>query len=167
MKEAYETERKKIIQERQRIILAIAEQQRNLATSADLNYHVNRVFSLASFGYYNSDCPVLMPKGVEVQLNPIAQQTGAPIGNGLVYLVETNRNAVYSFYPGSKLSFNPSEKNIAWMVTSDGRLAIADVAEFAKVDPGRGSCDMKFKVFDKKPKTPEEVRIILSPYVQL
>lgn len=165
--EAERIRQENFTQEQARLWKEGEAQRKAWEAQAQLRGDVLRAFTVARFGFYNSDTPCMLPKGIETMVQPVAQQNGTPISTNLVYLVETSRNAIYTIYQGSKLSFNPSQRNIAWTITSDGKLAVADAKEFANVDAKKDSCEMKFKVFEKQPKTAEEVKQLLSPYVQI
>ncbi|MDZ4664685.1 MAG: hypothetical protein SGJ15_07395 [Bacteroidota bacterium] len=68
---------------------------------------ITRVFRISNFGIFNSDCPHTMPSSAE-EIQPIFVSTGAKeeILASAIYLIETNRNMVYTYAAASKMKID-------------------------------------------------------------
>ncbi len=123
------------------------EQQESLTYSRFVNSSRNtaqassraviRVFSLANFGIFNSDCPSMLPQGRIVDLaltdkDNAEENKDSLIQHNKVFLVEKNKNAIYTYtdYNLNKFSYNPASTNMIWTVTKDNKLAVLKFDEF-------------------------------------
>ncbi|MBL4754031.1 MAG: hypothetical protein JKY52_10625 [Flavobacteriales bacterium] len=145
-KEAYEADLAKWKQKRQEQ-LAKWEAQRKQFEEAQrrkkerflTQQQVTRAFKITSFGTWNCDSPVPQPKGKSVAAT-FTDQNGNPLLFTSVYLVQKDRNAMFTYSAGMlhKFKFNPDEQNVIWGVTSDNRLAIFKADRFSEIpDKGR------------------------------
>jgi hypothetical protein len=102
---------------------------------------ITRIFQINKFGIFNSDCPKNLPQGSLFALNLVDKddEEGKTLGIDKVYLVEKNKNALYTYYSINKFSYNPSSKNLLWTVTSDNKLAIFSYDDFSSISTiGKG-----------------------------
>ncbi len=139
----YETEQKELIRKRE-------EQIANYYNSMDSNEKVLRMFSVNSFGVYNSDCARTYPKGVLCTANIKNEQK-----NNLrcydVYLVDKQRNGLftYSRNPLTNFSFDPTSKNMLWTV-EDGVLYWLKPEQFGSISGSDGAKDLIMNRVDQK-----------------
>jgi hypothetical protein len=109
---------------------------------------ITRVFSINKFGIFNSDCPKNLPQGSLFALKLVDRDSRKKaISFNTLYLVEKNKNALYTYYNVNKFSYNPQSKNTLWTVTSDNKLAVFSNEDFRAIKSiGKGEeliVDMK------------------------
>lgn len=136
----YQTENKKAIKSLTNKQKALSQQLNSFSNEvkyqASVEGFVTRLFTINSFGIYNSDCPQRMPKGqllaVEyLKKSESSQKDTLKLKN--LYLVEENKNTLYTLGPTSNLSYNPNNKCVLWGVTVDDKLVIYTSKEFEKI----------------------------------
>lgn len=162
-----EEEYAKLTAERNAQIAAIQQRmaseaaQRN-ATSATTDI-IYRSFMVSSFGIWNSDCPLNMPKGLMVSAKFTDKNNKELVFNTL-YLVEKGKNAVYSLmnYDYSKFTFNPESENLLLGVTQDNKIAIFKPEDFAALGNIDKSCNFKMNVLKENFKNSDEVKAYLE-----
>jgi len=84
---------------------------------------VYRTFQVQNFGIYNSDYPQNLPNELIVQAK-FKDGSGNTIQPQTIYLIEKGKNAVYTYYSGAKLGFNPTAKNVIIMVINNKLYAV-------------------------------------------
>ncbi|MDQ3046130.1 MAG: hypothetical protein M3R27_01180 [Bacteroidota bacterium] len=116
-----------------------------------------RVFSVNNFGYFNADCPLVRPGGVDC----IANLTGSG-GHVLhvygVYHVDKLRNALFTYTrnPLTTFSFNPKVNNLLWTVES-GILYYMEQDGFESIKDGETQI-LKMKKLEQQFSTAEEMK---------
>jgi len=123
-----------------------------VSSSQDL---ITRVFYINKFGVFNSDCPKNLPQGSLFALKLVDRDsTRKVISFNTLYLVEKNKNALYTYYNANKFSYNPASRNLLWTVTSDNKLAVFSNEDFKAIKKtGKGEeriLDMKIIKVDFK-----------------
>jgi hypothetical protein len=124
----------------------------NAEAMSSLANKVTRVFTLSSFGMWNSDCPAKLPKGS--MLNPMFVNSEKPTDTlwfAKIYIAEYDKNALFTLSGnwgnknlGTKakpemeflslpMSFNPESKTVIWAVTADAQLAVLKPENFDKI----------------------------------
>lgn len=105
---------------------------------------VKRVFTVADFGFWNSDCPQSLPQGRMV--DPVFVDADHPedtLEFENLYIAEYNKNAFFTMwgragfvitvdengkeqriYNAIPFSFNPKNETVIWAITSKGKLAV-------------------------------------------
>ncbi len=119
-----------------------------------------RTFQVNKFGIWNSDCPSSMPKGMEL-LAEFQNSEGAVIIPEAVFLIETEKNAVYSLYDHKKICFNPSNENTLIVITNKGELAWFSKAGFGNIAKGTKKFTFKMNWKKKASYTPEDINALL------
>jgi len=122
---------------------------------------VYRSYMVDKFGFWNSDMPCVLPKGLLIQakfrFNNIDLNTS-------VTLIDKSIRGVYKFYPYNQFQFslNPESKNIIWAITDDGKLVY-----FHKFNEINESMNEKPYTFDMtlvegKFETYEQLRVLVD-----
>jgi hypothetical protein len=97
---------------------------------------VTMAFSISRLGYYNSDCPSNLPKGMMVNATFVDNNKNSLIDyqSGGIKLIDKNRNAVFNYYPNTlqRFSFDPKAENIAIAVVNS-KVYYADNDQFASL----------------------------------
>jgi len=145
---------------------------------------VKRIFTIDSFGIFNSDCPQKLPKGALFE--PIFVN-GKDITDTLsfnhIYMAELNKNALFSLYGywgkpknqesdgdgysneteyiSQEISFNPYHKTVIWGITSDNRLAIVKPNKMSALKKG-GNLDVEMYVSNEKIGNLDKLRELLG-----
>ena len=103
-------------------------------------------FEVAQFGTWNCDSPIKQPKGKTVNAT-FASLAGAPIVLGAVYLIEKNRNSIFTYDVAqfNNLKFNPKETNTLIGFTLDDEIAIFRSFKFESVKERKHEFKMEIK----------------------
>ncbi|MDG2370684.1 MAG: hypothetical protein P8M12_08570 [Flavobacteriales bacterium] len=103
-------------------------------------------FEVAQFGTWNCDSPIKQPKGKTVNAT-FASLAGAPIVLGAVYLIEKNRNSIFTYDVAqfNNLKFNPKETNTLIGFTLDDEIAIFRSVKFESVKERKHEFKMEIK----------------------
>lgn len=136
----YQTENKKAIEflasKRKTLSQQLNSFSNEVKYQSSVEGFVTRLFTINSFGIYNSDCPQRMPKGQLLAVEYL-KKSKSPEKDTLklksLYLVEENKNTLYTIGPTSNLSYNPNNKCVLWGVTIDDKLVIYKAKEFEKI----------------------------------
>ena len=131
-------------QEETRIIREkMAKQVKKQALYKDI---IIRSFDVTQFGTWNCDSPIKQPKGKTVNAT-FASVAGAPIVLGAVYLIEKNRNSIFTYDIGqfNNLKFNPKETNTLVGFTLDDEIAIFKSDKFENVKERKHEFKMEIK----------------------
>lgn len=139
--------------------------------------NVRRIFTIADFGVFNSDCPQNLPKGAlfePVFVNDSNLKDTLSFDH--LYMAELSKNALYSLYgywgkPQEKeneekytteqISFNPYRKTVIWGITSDNRFAVIHPKDTKQLKVG-GNIDVKMKVIKEKINDIDKIRKLLG-----
>ena len=121
---------------------------------------VLRQFAIDGFGIWNAD-KLFKQTQVQSVLAKFVDEQGDTLTPENVYLVEPNRNTVYTYTKQSfsKFVYNPKVKNLMWAVLSDGRLAVIPPKIFEEKysNPGK-VCVFTLEVSPNKPLSSQDVR---------
>jgi len=98
---------------------------------------ITRIFEIKKFGIFNSDCPKNLPQG-SLLAAKLIDSLKRPIAFEKVYLVERNKNALYTYYDARHFSYNPKSKNLMWTITSQNKLAIFSYTDFDTLKVAKG-----------------------------
>ncbi len=127
---------------------------------------VKRVFTVANFGMWNSDCPANLPKGQEVYPVFVNEDNEADTLNfSTLYIAEYGKNALYTYWgdwgnkdevntDGKKkrvfenplFTFNPKQETVVWFVTNKGNVAVVQPEDLKKVTFNKDNTTIKMKV---------------------
>lgn len=133
--------------------------QKTMVQNNVINY-----LTLNNFGVWNCDNPNSLPEGAS--LTPFYTDVLKEDLNGTnIYLIRKDKNSIITFYPGHKCSFDPSERNLAWAVTPDGKLAIYTEDDFSQITKKSGDFTFVMKVLDNDITDYASVKEALKPYM--
>lgn len=141
---AYLAQQKKLeaelIRERVRLQQQEANALNSRISSGGIAGVISRVFSVSSFGIYNSDCARPMPQGQVINPVFVLNSDSKPIFPGMMYLIETNRNIVFNFTPDKikNISIDPFTPYSACIIAGSNVYVISK-EEFAKVINEKGN----------------------------
>ncbi len=105
-----------------------------VVTTQSVDQILYRAFQVKNFGIYNSDCPQNLPNELIVKAE-FEDAAGNIIQPQTIYLIEKGKNAVYTYYSGSKFGFNPSSENVILMIINT-KLYVVKSEEFDKIEKG-------------------------------
>ena len=95
---------------------------------------IYRTFTVEKFGIYNSDCPSNMPKGQTISLTfPSGTSKHGKLFS--VYLVEPDKNNLYSLYQNLTFSFDPKTNNVLLVVFADNSIGVISSEKFKTIGP--------------------------------
>ncbi len=144
-----EIEKDKIQYEKERaLLIAKYKNEENNELANSFNQMANtvratRIFKIANFGFYYSDCPHAMPESA-FYVSPIFVLTlkDKPLFPDFVYLVEHTKNAVYNFNaPEFKnIKYNPSSTN-SFVIFVKNKMYLCNKTAFKQ------SADINFNKF--------------------
>lgn len=121
---------------------------------------VYRTFTVRNFGVWNSDCPYTLPQGALVQAN-FETEDGKDLEIASVFLIESDKNAVYKINPGEKISFNPSSDNLLIVVTYDNYMGIFTKEQFKSLTAKTKSYNFRVKMIRKENYKPEDINAFI------
>ncbi len=164
---------KRIEEEYQTKLLALKKQQEELEQKwkkeledqflqMDTGEKVRRMFTINSFGIYNSDNPSNFPKGVSCSAN-LTTDKNIKLKCYEVYLVDRAKNGLfcYNYNPIVKFSFNPQSTNILWTI-ENGVLYWLKPAQFNDIKSADGMSDLKMNRVDQKFKSVDELKTFFN-----
>tara|TARA_B100000700_G_scaffold244412_1_gene272564 strand:- start:85 stop:1812 length:1728 start_codon:yes stop_codon:yes gene_type:complete len=107
---------------------------------------VVRSFEVTNFGSWNCDSPVKQPKGKTIDAS-FASLAGTPIVLASVYLIEKDKNAIFTYVESQfdNLKFNPKETNTLIGFTLDDQIAIFKPEQFSSVNQKKHEFKMELK----------------------
>ena len=143
---------------------------------------IKRIFTLDSFGIFNSDCPQKLPKGALFE--PIfvnGKDNSDTLSFNHIYMAELNKNALFSLYGywgkskrqknneeagnadyiTQEISFNPYHKTVIWGITLDNRLAVVKPNKMSVLKKG-GDLDVEMFVSNIKINDLDKLRKLLG-----
>ncbi|MDG2226289.1 MAG: hypothetical protein P8L20_01015 [Flavobacteriales bacterium] len=142
---------------------------------------IKRIFTIDSFGIFNSDCPQKLPKGAVFE--PIfvnGKDRSDTLSFNHIYMAELNKNALFSLYgywgkskkqksgEGSgadyitqEISFNPYNKTVIWGITLDNRLAVIKPNKMSLLKKG-GNGDVEMFVSSNEINDLDKLRKLLG-----
>jgi hypothetical protein len=108
----------------------------NVMRSMDLELEnqtiVNR-FKVKQFGIWNCDKPEVTEK--RTVKAKFQDESGESVNYYMVYIADKNNGRVQRFYTNQKteITYNPNSDNVMWLVSKDGKIAVAKSEEFNKI----------------------------------
>jgi hypothetical protein len=136
--------------------------KRMLAYSTEAG--VINTFTIKKFGVYNCDCPEMSPRGASLAVT-YTDQNNKELAGVSVHLVELGRNAIFTYYSGNPIKFNPRVDNIAWCVTPDNHIAIYTKDDFKRINKTHGDYTFIMQATDKTFKNNEDINAFFKPYM--
>jgi hypothetical protein len=127
---------------------------------------VKRVFTVANFGMWNSDCPANLPKGQEVYPVFVNEDNEDDTLNfSTLYIAEYGKNALYTywgdwgnkdemgedgkktrFFENPMFTFNPKKETVVWFVTNKGNVAVVQPEDLKNITFSKDNTTIKMKV---------------------
>ena len=142
---------------------------------------IKRIFTIDSFGIFNSDCPQKLPKGALFE--PVfvnGKDRSDTLSFDHIYMAELNKNALFSLYGywgkskkqkdseeigtdyiTQEISFNPYNKTVIWGITLDNRLAVIKPNKMGLLKKG-GNIDVEMFVSNNKTNDLDKLRKLLG-----
>jgi hypothetical protein len=94
---------------------------------------VYRTFQVSKLGLFNSDCPQMLPQPAVVA-GAFTYEDGTAMKVKSVFLVEHNRNAVFSLKAGKVIYFNPEAENSLVVITNKNEIGLFSKEKFSALD---------------------------------
>ncbi len=135
------------------------EEARRLVQNNVINY-----LNIKQFGIINCDNPDMLPQGAQL-IPTYVDDKKDNLNNTTVFMVRKDRNQIIEFYPGHYCNFNPLERNFAWAVTPDHKIAIYSEEEFSKINKTKGEFTFEMTVLNNAFASEDDVREALKPYM--
>ena len=134
------------------------EEQENQYKLSDTQEKVTRMFTINSFGIFNSDCPHNYPQGVLCTAN-LVKDKNAQLDCYNIYLVDKARTALFTYYknPVAQFTFNPQSKNMIWTV-ENGVLYWLKPEQFKDINGNNGMNNLKMNKVEQKFASVEEMK---------
>jgi hypothetical protein len=109
------------------------ESQPNLSDipMSSSNY-VYRTFQVNSLGIYNSDCPEMLPQPARLAVS-FKYPNGKAVNVANVFLVEHKRNAVFTFYQGDDIQYNPEKENSLVIITDNDEIGLVPKGKIGEI----------------------------------
>ncbi len=151
-----------LTKEQDRLIGSISQFNNEVRSFSDLGGFVTRIFEINNFGIFNSDYPCRMPKGQMIAAEYIEKSEKVKKDTLILkqlYLVEENKNVMYTLFTNGTLSYNPNNKCVLWGVTKDDKLVICKAKDFAKIPLNhKGIYNLEFEVIKKDLYAEEKIK---------
>jgi hypothetical protein len=114
------------------------------------NAQIFQTLRVDGFGFWNSDWPLILPKGALLWLI-LADEHGEEIKKPDCYLVDKDLNSLFHYTPHtlSKFEFNPQAENVMWAVGDKG-LYLYTREDFEMVGATSGKYTFRMKKIDGK-----------------
>ncbi len=140
------------------LVRAYEQKQVEAYKQMETNQKVMRMFTVSSFGVYNSDCAQKYPKGILCTAS-LKNDLKKDLVCYEVYLVDKERNALftYSRNPVINFSFNPNSKNMLWTV-ENGVLYWLKPEQFSSMTGNDGARDLILNKVDQKFENVDELK---------
>ena len=158
LQDAKDLQRKLLVQYR----LSIEEFNNNRPSGQKLSFRtkVSRVFSIMSFGIYNSDKTIAAKPNGQKTVASFTDQYGNPLLLENAQLIEMNTNAVYRYSSTEfeKLRWNPKEDNLLLALSTSGDLGFFDADYMRSIPPKTKEHTFKVNLFDASLMSRQELR---------
>jgi hypothetical protein len=144
----------------------LEQQMKTQMLNGSLEKFVMHTFSISQFGIFNCDRAEQYPKGRLVNALIQNEDGDMLVCNSQIYLVDYERNALFTYYrnPEPSFQFNPKSRNLVWTV-SNGVLYTLKETAFATL-PANENCPMRLEVVTRTFSSADEMRTyfgIVSP----
>lgn len=132
----------------------VANQEKSMSTEEQ----VRRMFSISSFGVYNSDSPSHYPKGIKCSAN-LSTDKNVKLLCYEIYLADKKKNGLFTFNrnPIASFSFDPNSKNLLWTV-ENGVLYWLKPEQFIDIKSSDGMQKLVMNRVDQKFKSVDELK---------
>lgn len=146
----------------------LAEQRKAdmLASTYSVNLNSRKLMQtlrVDGFGFWNSDWPILLPKGLLRWLN-LADENEQKIDNPKCYLVDKSLNALFVYNSNTLKRFecNPRSENVMWATWENGLYVFTD-DDFNRMETtSTEECTIRMRARKGEFKTKEEIRAVLG-----
>jgi hypothetical protein len=138
----------------------------NMGKVWDQTEKVKRVFTIANFGMWNSDCPAKLPKGQEVYPVFVNEENeDDTLTFSTLYIAEYGKNALYTYsgfwgnrdlmdekgkkssvFENPLFTFNPKKETVVWFVTNQGNVAVMQPDDLKNITFSKDNTTIKMKV---------------------
>jgi hypothetical protein len=97
------------------------------------NQTIVNSFKVKQFGIWNCDKPEVAAKRTITA--KFQDESGQVVNYYMVYVADKNNGRVQRFYTNQKteITYNPNSDNVIWLVSKDGKIAVAKTGEFNKI----------------------------------
>lgn len=118
-------------------------------------------FKATEFGIWNCDRP--LPPSPQALTVDFSTEKISSLEGQTVFFVDQSRNTVHRFLStdDTYLSFNRNSRNLMWVVTETGTIAVFRPEDFQSIPENIESFTIKFRDTGKKIKNEEDVREVL------
>ncbi len=122
-----------------------------------------RAFNVTNFGTWNCDKATTKPQGEKVKAM-FADKTGATLPLRKVFLIEKDKNAIFSYNKSDfeNFKYDPEEENTLVAFTPDQQLAIYRPMDFNMKNP-KGKFTFEMDLVDVNIMNLDEVKNIINP----
>jgi hypothetical protein len=121
--------------QRAKLIAEFKQKEQNQLASnfnaMSLQTKATRLFSISSFGIFNSDCPHSEPTGKTITPMFAVNDQGLPVNPDILYMVDHNTKVVYNiaFKDGFKITYEPNN-NYSICIFRNNKLFICNKDQF-------------------------------------
>jgi hypothetical protein len=151
----------KVLEKYQALQAANAELYRIQSVEAQKASEVMyRTFQVLQFGIFNSDCPASLPQGIRFAAK-FTDANGKELKITEAFLIEKNKNAVWSLNLRNAISFDPHSTNTLLVITPDHKLGYARNDEFSKIKQSDHSFTFTVSILDKAKYDPADINRLL------
>jgi hypothetical protein len=129
---AYEGEMKRKQEEYERVRAELAKQRKQQNSGFNnltFQSKATRVFQVAKFGIYNSDCPHAATEGQNIKPVFIVSNSGKVLVPENIFLVSHDENSVYNFQSNTPVNYK-SDGNYSFVVFRDERVYLCNKKSF-------------------------------------
>jgi hypothetical protein len=109
---------------------------------------VFRYFEVNKFGVWNSDMPCVLPKSKAFDLIVLNDKTNQQVHCDKYYLIESGRNALFTYYSLKNFKFNPQARNVLIGVTKYNKLVVVNQDEFTSIDLNKNKITLQATVLE-------------------
>jgi hypothetical protein len=92
---------------------------------------VSRSISITNLGIYNCDQPLPKPLFAKAAMRKITDSKGERLYYSDLFVTQIKQDVLWNYPQRMKWYYSEKQSNVAWFVTSDGRLAIISPEQFA------------------------------------
>jgi hypothetical protein len=123
---------------------------------------IQRTFAVSSFGIWNCDNP--MVRNMPSVNAEIVDPSGNVFTNVSVYHVDRSLNGLIQFYVNhsGQMKYSSKNRNLLWLVTSEGKLYWCSDDEFSKAQRVNGKTRFTLKDSGIDPSSPEQLKSLFK-----
>ena len=142
-----------LLTKKRKLFVQLTSFSNEMLANSDIENFVCRIFSVNKFGVYNCDNPQRMPKGQLLAVEYLRRSESTKkdtLKLKSLYLVEEDKNTLYTLRLSSTLSFNPNNKTAMWGVTLDNKLVVFKSSYFEEIPKNhQGVYNLEFDLVAK------------------